>query len=221
LKLAPARRTLGMTTISPMSRHAPQAPPARLALVFHAPTIARLEVVYLPAAGRLARALLCLVLCWGMLPLLIWVPPHFPWAVAAFAAGIYLPFRFWTGRYRVRSFFGFCPRCGRALELRRGTKINLPHTLTCFHCHFEPVLEVVNEARKDRPFREEPIRIEHRCPDCTGLWSICSGRGPPILLCAACGARHCATPAARQAADEENRRGTLLAELTAEGRFLL
>jgi hypothetical protein len=208
--------------VSPMLERAFQAPPARLALVFHAPTIARVELVPRRAAGRLARALLAWAVCWGALPLLVWVPPHYPWVLAAFAAGIYLPFRFWTGRYEVVSFSGFCPRCGRALELKRGSKISLPHALTCFGCHFEPVLEVsmATKRRATAP-PPEPVRIEHRTPECAGEWRLERGRWPAALGCSECGARHCATPAARRAADEENQRGELLDELTQQGRFLL
>lgn len=207
-----------------MSKRAPQAPPARLALVFHTPTVARVEVVYQPAPGRLLRALLAWLLCWGIIPFVLWIPPHYPWVLAAFAAGIYLPVRFWTGRYRVRSFTGFCPRCGRALQLRRGTKIDLPQTLTCFHCHFEPVLEVCFAPGGGRRPRAEPapaVRVEHRSPECTGRWRLEHGGGPAALACDGCGARHCATLEARHAAEEENRRGALLEELAGEGRFLL
>jgi hypothetical protein len=204
-----------------------QAPPARLALVFHAPTIARLEVVYQPVWGRLVRAFLGWLLCWGVLPILVWVPPHYPWVLAAFVAGIYLPIRIWNGKYLVRSFAGFCPRCGRSLELGRGSKINLPHTLTCFGCHFEPVLEVATVHTKDCTDGQPgasvaaPVRIEHRMPECTGSWNLQRGHAPAAVACDACGARHCATPAARRAAEDENHRGTLLTDLTAEGRFLL
>jgi hypothetical protein len=202
-----------------MNARASQAPPARLALVFHAPTVARVEVRYRPAPGRLARALASWAVCWGSIPLLVWVPPHYPWIFAAFVAGIFLPYRFWTGRYVVLSFAGFCPRCGRELELLRGSKIDLPHALTCFGCHFEPVLEVsvANSRRATRA--AETVRVDHRSPECGGRWRV--ERGGFALSCDACGVRHCATPAARRAADEENRRGDLLAELTSEGRFLL
>jgi hypothetical protein len=204
-----------------MNGRAPQAPPARLALVFHAPTIARVEVVYRPAPGRLVRALAAWLLCWGALPLLVWVPPHYPWVFTAFVAGIYLPYRFWSGKYLVLSFSGFCPRCGRTLELRSGSKINLPHALTCFGCHFEPVLEVSLASTPNTVPPPEPVRIEHRTPECTGEWHVERGLRPVALACGECGARHCATPAARRAAEEENRRGNLLSDLTSEGRFLL
>lgn len=44
------------------------------------------------------------------------------------------------GRYRVNSFRGACPRCATELVVKPGSKIRLPYSLTCFHCHFEPAL---------------------------------------------------------------------------------
>ncbi|CAN5742477.1 hypothetical protein BH23GEM3_BH23GEM3_10510 [soil metagenome] len=204
-----------------MSKRASEAPPARLALVFHTPTIARVNLVYQRAAGRVARAVFWWVVCWGALPLLIWVPPHYPWVFTAFAAGLYLPYQSWTGRYRVRSFSGFCPRCGQSLHLREGSRIDLPHRLTCFHCHFEPVLEIVATSAASRPHVAEPVRIHHRHADCPGRWMVESTPAPASVACSSCGARHCATPAARRAAEEENRSGAVLADLTTEGRFLI
>jgi hypothetical protein len=204
-----------------MSRRAPQAPPARLALVFHAPTIARVELVFRPAIGRFVRALAAWVLCWSALPFLMWIPPHYPWILTAFVAGVYLPYRLWTSRYEVRSFSGYCPRCGRPLELPAGSKIDLPHVLTCFNCHFEPVLEVSLAPSGRGAPAAEPVRIDHRTPECAGEWRLDRAVQPAALVCDDCGAHHCATAAARRAADEENRRGSLLAELTQEGRFLL
>jgi hypothetical protein len=203
-----------------MSKQAPEAPLARLALVFHAPTIARVEVVYLPVAGRLVRAGLALLACWGLIPLVIWIPPHYPWPAIAFAAGIYLCFRYWTGRYVVRSFTGYCPRCGRPLELPQGTRIDLPHTLTCFGCHFDPVLEAAFPAHA-RPPSDAELSVEHRFGDCVGGWRLERRGDFATVVCDRCRARHCATPAAWEAAEAENRRTELLEELAGQGRFLL
>jgi hypothetical protein len=192
-------------------------PPARLALVFHAPTVARVEVVFRRAPVRLVHAFVAWLLCWGAIPVLAWIPPHYPWVAAAFVAGVFLPYRIWTGRYTVVSFFGFCPRCGKPLALRTGSRIDLPHTLTCFGCHFEPVLEAAPHVRRTAR-SGETITVEHRRPDCTGAWR--EERGGQALRCERCNARHCATADARRAARLENERGELLRRLADEGRFL-
>lgn len=66
------------------------------------------------------------------------IPPHIPWALGALGAGLYLGHREWHAKMRVESFEGRCPRCGSALKLGAGQDIQLPLTLTCFHCHHEP-----------------------------------------------------------------------------------
>jgi hypothetical protein len=188
-----------------------------MALVFHAPTVARVEVERRRASTRAAWALTVWFVSWATIPFLLWVPPHYPWVGAAFLAGLYIPYRIWTGRYTVVSFHGFCPRCGRPLHLRAGSRIDLPHTMTCFGCHFEPVLEaspgIVGAAGGS-----EAMRIDHRSPECTGSWR--EEHGGQALRCERCGARHCATLPARRAARRENERGELLRRLADEGRFL-
>jgi len=193
------------------------APPARMALVSHAPTVARVEVAYRHASTRATYAAAVWLLSWAMIPLLFWVPPHYPWICAAFLAGVYIPYRIWNARFTVVSFHGFCPRCGRRLHLRAGSRIDLPHTMTCFGCHFEPVLEASPEL-VGAPSGSETLRIDHRSLDCTGSW--CEERGGQALRCERCGARHCATLSARRAARRENERGELLRRLADEGRFL-
>src|SRR5690348_17478589 len=125
-----------------MSRTVEQAPIALVTLRAHQPAPARVELVYQPASRRALRVLVCLTVFWGALPFLIWLPPHYPWVVASFATGLFLAHRQWVGRYRVHSFAGICPRCGAPLSMGLDHTISLPHTLTCFHCHFEPRLEV-------------------------------------------------------------------------------
>jgi hypothetical protein len=203
-----------------MSKRAPEAPLARLALVFHAPTIARVEVVYQPASGRIARAVVTLVLCWGCIPILLAIPPHYPWAALAFLAGTYLPLRIWSGRYLIRSFSGFCPRCGRPLRLPVGSKITLPHTLSCFGCHFDPVLEAAFTADRTPPAAESQW-VEHRHPECAGRWEVEERGDLASIICDQCHARHCATPAAIASAEAENHHTEVLEELAAKGRFLL
>lgn len=192
------------------------APRALLRLGAHHPGPARVELEYQPAVLRFALALGSWALCWGALPFLIWIPPHYPWVTVAFLAGIYLPYHFWTGKYRVRSFAGSCPRCGKPLHLASGTKIDLPHKLTCFDCHFEPRLEV--GAGVGTP--TAAVRIGHRRAHCTGSWNERWIRDETWVVCDACTARHPATDEARRVAAAENECGALLERLTGEGRFL-
>ena len=131
------------------------------------------------------------------------------------ALGIYFPYRFWNGRYRVRAFAGICPRCGRQLQLAPRTRIALPQAVTCFACHFEPLLEVQEAAAAPIP---EPLR--HVRADCTGVWAEEWMWDERFMACDACGARRPATPQTRRLAFAENERGALLRQLTEEGRYL-
>lgn len=190
---------------------------ALVTLRAHQPAPARLELVHRPLAGRLVRTLLALACCWGPIPFVIWVPPHYPWAILGFVAGIYLARRQWTGRYRVSYFAGLCPRCGSPVSLGVDRCISLPHTLTCFGCHFEPMLEVrfVSEPPAPAP------RPEHREASCTGRWEARWLADQPLLVCSQCLASCVATDETRDRAREENDCAALLEQLTREGRMIL
>src|SRR5690242_9159045 len=97
-----------------------ESPQVHLVLRAHAPSPARLGVVYQPFGWRLGKTVLALALFWGVCPWVVWLPPHYPWPVLCFCTGAFLAHRFWTGRYVVLWFAGECPRCGHALRLRAG-----------------------------------------------------------------------------------------------------
>lgn len=120
----------------------PQTPEARLALPGHAPVPARVQVRPRPRKQRMARALALLLGFWALAPLVFFIPPHLPWALGAFAAGIYLALRNWRGEYVVDAFSGSCPRCGQPLEIAPGTLVRIPYTVTCYSCHHEPALQL-------------------------------------------------------------------------------
>jgi hypothetical protein len=115
---------------------------ARLSLRGHEPRPALLEVEYRSPKTRITRALLTLLGFWLLAPLVAIIPPHIPWALLAFVAGIYLAVKQWTGEYVVQRFEGQCPRCETPLPLPPGTRIKLPHRMVCFQCHHEPLLQV-------------------------------------------------------------------------------
>ena len=193
------------------------APRAHLTLRAHNPAPARVELVRNPLAGRIVRTLAWLGLCWGSMPLLLWIPPHYPWVAVALLGGSYLGYRSWTGRYAVRSFAGICPRCGAGLSLGRQRTIDLPHTLTCYHCHFEPRLEV-----QLAPGRQNvQHRLEHRSGTCVGMWQTRWLADERFLYCPECHAGATANQALRDQARAENEAADLLARLSGEGRHLI
>ena len=193
------------------------APQAHVTLRAHHPAPARVELAYRPPLARLYRTLGWLALCWGSIPLLLWVPPHYPWITGAFLAGAYLAFRTWTGRYSIQSFAGICPRCGSALSLGRERTIDLPHTLTCFHCHFEPRLEVYFAP----PRHDARRSLEHQSPTCVGLWEIRWLADEQFLYCGACHAGAPVDPKLRRQAELENEAAQLMERLANEGKPLI
>jgi len=119
-----------------------ESPPARVTLFGFPSAPAHAEFVHRPRSVRLTHALLALAGCWLAAPVLAIVPPHVPWLFGALAAGLYFGWKQWRGPYEVRRFEAKCPNCGGDLVVRPGARIDLPHKLTCFSCHHEPLLEV-------------------------------------------------------------------------------
>lgn len=116
--------------------------PGRLSLRGHEPTPATLEAEAVPRGTRTRRAVLNLLGFWVLIPIVAFIPPHIPWVIAAFVAGIYFAYQHWKGEYVVQGFTGDCPRCSNALTIKQGSRVHVPHTITCFNCHHEPVLTI-------------------------------------------------------------------------------
>lgn len=91
---------------------------------------------------RPTPALLSLLAFWALVPVVVFVPPHPPWALAAFILGIYLPGRTGQGGLRGAEAGGACQRCGNALTVKPSTKISLPYKVICYNCHFHPYLDL-------------------------------------------------------------------------------
>lgn len=119
-----------------------ETPAARVTLFGFKSVPAYAEVVHRPRSQRFTRAMLSLAGCWCAAPVVAILPPHFPWLLGAFGAGIYFAWTNWRGSYEVRRLQASCPSCGQELTVRPGARIDLPHKLACFACHHEPLLEV-------------------------------------------------------------------------------
>jgi len=193
------------------------APPVHMILRAYPPAPARVGLVYRSLPLRLARAALVLLVFWVPAPASFWLPPHYPWPVLLLGAGAWLVYRV-TRPYKVRWFVGMCPRCGRDLDLPRGTPIHLPFGIGCCHCHFQSVLEEYREADEER-IAAENGHLRHEDGDCAGVWQEECLWNVPYLTCDLCGARHHATEGLRRAAAAEAQLGRLLDQLSEEGRY--
>ena len=202
-----------------MKSPAVEVPSVHLVLRAYPPAPARVGLVPKPLLGRVLKTVLSIVVFWSLVPYVVWFPPHYPWPVLAICAGGWLAYRSWVGKYVVRWFAGECPRCRRPLRLPPGARIDLPHTFTCFACHFEPRLEPFTEAEEEE-IAADARGIRHVLQECAGSWREETVWDQPYVTCTRCGARHHATPAIVAAARVENERGRLLDELASEGKFL-
>ena len=194
----------------------PTAPTSfAITLPGHTPAPARAEIVRVPLFQRAALPLISALGFCGLAALLLVLPPHYPYFLGPLALGVYFPHRFWTGRYRVRAFAGICPRCGRHLQLAPRTRIDLPVVVTCFGCHFEPLLDVSAQSPE-----EGAGGVRHRSPECVGRWERMWLADDCFVVCSTCRAHFPALPATCEGADDENERSDLMESLADEGRFL-
>jgi hypothetical protein len=115
------------------------SPPAEIELFGFRPTAARVRVVHRSSGWRLGHAALYLLLCWGAILLVMWVPPHIPWALAAFLLGIFFAVKYIRERYTLLELDGTCPRCAAPVRQDQPGRLGLPHRLYCSNCH-QPLL---------------------------------------------------------------------------------
>jgi hypothetical protein len=122
--------------------HQNTAARATLRIWGHTRVEAKLEVERYPFWAWIGRVALFAVI-WIVGTFLTLVLTFDPFVASfPFVLGIGLVYRGIRGRYKVRAFSGVCPRCRNTLDLKPGSKINLPHRLDCFKCHFEPELHL-------------------------------------------------------------------------------
>lgn len=119
--------------------------PAQIELFGFAPTTARIEVIARSRGWRVSRTLIALLIAWGAIPIVFWLPPHFPWVLGAFGVGIYLAWKYLTQYQTMLSLQGSCPKCGAALSIDKPASLRTPHKLSCADCHNDLYLEVVLE----------------------------------------------------------------------------
>lgn len=109
--------------------------PARITLFGFEPTPAEARVVHRPRRWRLTRGLLWWLGCWVIAPIVVFVPPHVPWVLAAFLAGPILGYRRFTEHYTLLEMKGTCPNCGEPLKVEKPTRFAVPYSVHCDHCH--------------------------------------------------------------------------------------
>lgn len=113
-----------------------------VALFGHPPTAARLELLPRSRAWRTRKAAVPLLIGIAVAPVVALLPPHAPWALVALASGGILARRRWKERYTIQLAEARCPRCEAGLPIPSGSRLRVPHPVTCPECGHEPVVEV-------------------------------------------------------------------------------
>lgn len=122
-----------------------QRPAANLDVFGFRPTPAQVEVIPRSRKWRLSHALMALAIGWGCIPVVMFIPPHFPWVLTAFGCGIGFCWKFWHEEYTLVSLKGQCPKCGAPQEVDKPVRMKSPHVLSCKACHQNVLLNVDKE----------------------------------------------------------------------------
>jgi hypothetical protein len=113
----------------------------RLEAFGFAPTRTTIEAIARDGSWRWTRALLAVGIAIGVTPVVVFVPPHFPWVIGALGAGVALAHRRLTERYTLRSMNASCPRCRAAVTAEPG-RLTPERTVHCPSCGQQLVLRV-------------------------------------------------------------------------------
>jgi len=116
-----------------------------VSLFGHSPTSARLVLEPRSRGWRTRKAAVPLFIGLAVAPLVALLPPHAPWALVALATGAILARRKWKERYTIQDARARCPRCDAELPLAEGSRLRIPHPVTCPDCGHEPVVEISQE----------------------------------------------------------------------------
>jgi hypothetical protein len=117
-------------------------PPARLETFGFPDTRCDVEIVERTQSWRMTRALLSILVCWGLVPVVALLPPHFPWAIGAFVTGIVLAQRRLTERHTLRAAKGHCPKCQSPVVIENAGRLRQPQPVQCESCAQDLLLHV-------------------------------------------------------------------------------
>ena len=107
----------------------------------------------------LTFAAVCIATPFGFL-----IPPHLEPAAVVFLAGLYFIRRAWVAEWEVVHMSGTCSRCDMPIELKRGTVLYIPHTLTCPDCRAELWLDIGEAPAVDDSLRRAAMERASQPP---------------------------------------------------------
>jgi hypothetical protein len=134
-----------MQPAPPANTDAVHTVPARLSLGGNsAPAVA--TVVERTPRWRAIGAIQRLALWWILLPIVVWIPPHFPWVVLVLVLGAAQAYRRYHEYRSLVALHGTCPKCGTEQDFTVSGPLRGHEKVTCEHCRWELRLEVGSDA---------------------------------------------------------------------------
>jgi hypothetical protein len=99
------------------------------------------RVVERSAAWRRSQVIKDLLLLL-LIPIVVWIPPHFPWPIVVLAVVFIRAFGHVREHRTLLSLRGPCPKCGAEQNFTELGRMGNPHKVTCAECKWDSFLEV-------------------------------------------------------------------------------
>lgn len=117
--------------------------PARLVFMGGAATEAEARVLERSAAWRRSQALKDLLLLL-LIPVVVFIPPHFPWPIIVLCVAVMRAFNHSREHRTLLWLHGPCPKCGTEQDYKELGRMGNPHKVTCQNCRWDLVAEVAH-----------------------------------------------------------------------------
>lgn len=115
--------------------------PARLVFMGGQSSEALARVVDRSARWRRAQVLKDLALLL-LIPVVVFIPPHFPWPIIVLAVAFIRVFGHMREHRTLLSLHGPCPKCGTVQDYRELGRMGNPHKVTCANCRWDLYVDV-------------------------------------------------------------------------------
>jgi hypothetical protein len=115
--------------------------PARLSFMGGQSSVGRARVLERSAAWRRSQVLKDLALLL-LIPVVVFIPPHFPWPLVVLAVSLLRAFNHSREQRTLLSLSGPCPKCGTEQSYRELGRMGSPHKVTCAACRWDLQVDV-------------------------------------------------------------------------------
>ena len=97
---------------------------------------ARARIVERSAQWRRSGALKALAI-WLLLPIVVFIPPHFPWVLIVLGIGAMRAWGRWNEHATLLALHGPCPHCGTEQDYTETGRMKFPHKVNCASCRWD------------------------------------------------------------------------------------